>query len=162
MEATPDAHVVFPLEVDDQGWPPVSAERVWAYSLGDNEYRIDNTPWFVRDLACDDVVSATAPDDASHPVFSHMVRKSEHLTIRIICFRRGPLEGNLQAVVDAFIPLGVFAEGVTQYGMVALDVPRTAALRPIFDRLVTGQEDGSWEWEEGRINDAWRAATEPP
>jgi hypothetical protein len=105
---------------------------------------------------------AIAPDDASHPVFSHMVRKSDHLTIRIICFRRGPLEGSLEAVVEAFTPLGVYAEGVAQYGMVALDVPPTAALQPIYNRLLAGQQDGSWEWEEGRINGAWEATKEPP
>ena len=29
-------------------WPPVGAERVWAVDLGDDRYRIDDAPWFVR------------------------------------------------------------------------------------------------------------------
>jgi hypothetical protein len=152
----PDARVVFPLQVDADGWPPVGAERVWAFDLGEGQYRIDNVPWFVRDLAVGDVVAAAPPDAGSHPVFAHLIERSDHLTIRLICFREGPLQGDLQAVVDAFTPLGVYAEGVKQYGMVALDIPPTADLRSIHQRLVAGAADGSWEWEEGRINARWR------
>lgn len=158
---TPDAHVVFPLDVDEDGWPPVGAERVWAVPLGGDHYRIDNVPWFVRDLACDDVVVAIAPEEGQHPVYVRTHEKSSHLTIRVVCFRSGPLKGDLGAVADAFTRLGVYAEGVAQYGIVALDIPPTASLRPIYERLVAGQQDGTWEWEEGRINDAWVAAQKP-
>jgi hypothetical protein len=155
----PGASVVFVLEVDKDGWPPVSSERVWAFDLGDGLYRIDNPPWFISDLAVGDVVEASAPTPSSHPVFQRLVDRSDHITIRLICFREGPLAGNLQRVVDAFVPLGVYAEGVQQYRMVALDVPPTAPLREVFDRLSGGVGDGSWEYEEGRITQAWIEAS---
>jgi hypothetical protein len=86
--------VVFELEVDEDGWPPVGGERVWAFDLGDDLYRIDNVPWFVRDLAVGDVVVAVPPGPENHPVFRRIHTRSEHLTIRIICFRGGPLAGS--------------------------------------------------------------------
>lgn len=52
----------FALDVDADGWPPVGSEGVWAEPLGCDRYRIRNTPWFVQDLAVDDVV--TAEEDA--------------------------------------------------------------------------------------------------
>lgn len=162
MPEAPDSRVIFPLEVDDEGWPPVGSERMWAFGRGEDRYEIDNVPWFVRDLACGDVVEAVAPDPSSHPVFTRLLQRSLHLTIRIICFRSGPLAGDLQAVLDAFVPLGPYAEGVDQYGMVALDIAPETPLRPVYEKLVAGRADGSWEWEEGRINNAWLALAEPP
>jgi len=153
---------VFPLQVDAAGWPPVAAERLWASDLGDDRYRIDNAPRFVPDLAVGDVVIAIAPGPDAHPVFDRIESRSDHLTIRIICFRRGPLEGRLAPVVEVFTPLGVWAEGAEQYGMVALDVPPAVVLHALHERLLAGQEDGGWEWEEGRITDAWIRATQNP
>ena len=160
MESSPDARVVFPLDVRD-GWPPVASERLWAFSLGNGLYRVNNVPWFVRNLAVDDVVSAEAGSDEVHPVFRALVEPSSHITVRVIVLRSGPLLGELQPVVDVFAPLGVYVEGVQQYGMVALDIPPEAPLRQIHDRLLLGEAAGSWAWEEGRVTNAWEAAKQP-
>src|SRR5689334_10402683 len=96
--------------------------------LGGGRYRIDNVPWFVRDLAVGDVVRAQAPSDDAHPVFAEVVERSDHVTIRLICFRSGPLEGDLTRALAPFTALGVYGEGASQYGMVALDIAPTAPL----------------------------------
>jgi hypothetical protein len=158
-ESGPDAHVVFELPVED-GWPPVGSERVWAFHLGRDQYRIDNAPWFVRDLAVGDVVRAEAPDADSNPVFVDLVERSEHITIRLICFRDGPLQGDLARALESFTALGVYGEGMSRYGMLALDIQPTDPLSAVVSTLRRGVEDGSWEYEEGRITRAWIAATE--
>ena len=155
----PEAHVVFELAVED-GWPPVGSERVWAHHLGGDRYRIANAPWFVRDLAVGDVVRAQAPDSGSHPVFVELLERSGHVTIRLICFRRGPLAGDLAQALEPFTALGVYGEGAQQYGMLALDIEPAAPLPAIVSRLRQGVEDGSWEYEEGRVTPAWITATE--
>ena len=126
----PDAHVVFELTIED-GWPPVGSERLWAFHLGDDRYRIDNVPWFVRDLAVADVVRAHVPNPDSNPVFDEVLERSDHVTIRLICFRSGPLGGDLARALEPFTALGVYGEGVTQYGMVALDIEAKAPLAAI-------------------------------
>lgn len=65
-------------------------------------------------------------------------------------------------MLDRFVPLGVYAEGVAQYGMVALDIPPQADKRKVCAELVRGSADGSWKWEEGRTNDAWEATKKAP
>jgi hypothetical protein len=155
----PDAHVVFELSIED-GWPPVASERLWAFHLGGDRYRVDNVPWFVRDLAVGDVVRAEAPDAHSDPVFVEIVERSDHVTVRVVCFRRGPLQGDLARALEPFTALGVYGEGAEQYGMLALDIEPSDPLPAIVATLREGVEDGSWEYEEGRITHAWIDATE--
>lgn len=159
VSETPDAHVVFELEVDDDGWPPVSSERVWATHLGGDAYRIGNAPWFVLDLAVDDVVEATPPDPDSQPVFVRLLEPSDHITIRLIVYSTGPLRGDLARAMQPFVDLGAWGEGAQGYAMVALDIEPTLPLAEMKRLLVAGEQDGSWAYEEGRITDAWRAAS---
>jgi hypothetical protein len=153
----PDAHVVFEFEVED-GWPPVAAERVWAFRLGGDRYRIDNVPWFVRDLAVGDVVRAVSPDADTQPVFVELLERSDHVTIRLVCFRAGPLRGDLASAMARFEGLGLYCEGVGQYSLL-IDIGPADPLPEIVTVLRRGQADGSWEYEEGRITDAWIAAS---
>jgi len=150
-------HVVFELEVDADGWPPVGAERVWAEPLGADTYRVDNTPWFVRDIAADDIVRAVAPDDQSWPVYVERVRWSGNYTVRIIPFSAGPLRGSLQAVLDLLTPLGADGEGAGTYPIVALTIPPEADIGSIRALLDQGEREGWWEFEEGCIDATWIA-----
>jgi len=153
------ARVIFDLATEEE-WPPVKSERVWCLQVGEDSYRVDNVPWFVPDLAVGDVVRARPPAPDTHPVFEELVNRSDHVTIRLIVFRRGPLEGDLARALEPFTALGVYGEGVSQFGMLALDIEPTAPLPAIVATLRRGVEGGSWEFEEGRITPAWIAATE--
>jgi len=62
--------------------------------------------------------------------------------------------------LEPFTALGVYGEGVSQYGMLALDIPPTAPLPAIVSALRVGTADGSWECEEGRITQGWIDATQ--
>lgn len=148
--------VRFLLVADADGWPPVTSEGLWAEPLGDDEFRIDNTPWFVRNLAADDVVRALAgSDDVLWAV--EKVRWSGRMTVRVIPRQDGPLEGSLHAVLDSFAAYGVLGEGTEQYRMVALDIPPECDVRAVKSLLYNGETDGRWYFEEGCISDSWRA-----
>lgn len=43
--------------------PPAEAEGVWALPIERNLSRLDNTPWFARGVAADDVVEASPDRD---------------------------------------------------------------------------------------------------
>lgn len=148
--------VRFLLEVDDDGWPPAESEGLWAEPLGDDIFRIDNTPWFVRNLAAGDLVRATVGRDGLL-WFSDRVEWSGRCTIRVIPRASGQLQGSRQAVLDAFSPLGVAGEGIEQYGMVALDVPSEADLQSVKALLMAGENDGRWFFEEGCVSSEWLA-----
>ena len=93
--------VGFALEVDHEGSPPAGSEGMWAESVGGGRYRVDNMPWFVRGLACGDVVEAQ-PDEAGVLWATAGVSWSGRLAIRVIPFRAGSLGGSVAAVLEAF------------------------------------------------------------
>lgn len=151
-----DDHVKirFPLEQDEDGWPPAESEGIWAVPIGDDTYRIDNVPWFATDLAVNDEVKAIA--DADGKLWAtELVTESGHMTIRVLPYKDGPLGGDLQKVIDTFSPLGIAAEGIEQFGLVALDIPPGLELGPIKTLLEEGESSGSWAYEEGCVSDDW-------
>jgi len=146
--------VRFGIQQDENSWPPVTSEGLWAVPLGDGRYRIDNTPWFVRQLATGDIVIAQA-DDGGELWATERAAWSGHLTLRVIPPSKGPLGGDRQAVLDAFEALGVTGEGVAQYGIVALDVAPDADLHAVKALLLAGAADGRWDYEEGCVTEEW-------
>ncbi|WP_238010479.1 DUF4265 domain-containing protein [Dactylosporangium sp. AC04546] len=149
--------VVFELPVDDDGWPPVASEGLWAAQVTADTVRLANTPWFALNVASGDVFRVRRSDDGQLYA-AERLEWSGHCTIRIIPLPEGPLAGSRQRVLDAFAPLGVDGEGVEQFGMVALDVPPEADLPTVKRLLVEGTRDGWWEYEESCVGDAWEAA----
>lgn len=149
-------HVVFPLEVDASGWPPVSVERVWAEPLGGDRYRIDNAPWFATGVAAGDVVRAVPPEPGSWPVFVESIEWSGNCTIRVIPLEGGALAGDLRAVLDAFAPFGVTGEGAGRWPIVSLTVPAEADIAAVKRLLDEGERVGTWSYEEGCVGEDWQ------
>lgn len=145
--------VVYRIQ-QDQGWPPVAEERVWAIALSDSLVRIDNIPWFIRDLAPGDLVQV-ASDAAGllHPV--EKISWAGNCTIRVIPYPGNGEINSLQQVLDLFMPFGVTGEGVEQFGMVALAVPPAADIAAIKELLGRGFDASWWDYEEACIGGAW-------
>lgn len=148
--------IQFLLQPDEDGWPPFAGETLWAVQVDAYRYRLDNIPWYARDVACYDVVEAVAFEPDDMPVFTRVLERSGHLTIRLIPAGAPSIE-DFEAVMAEFIALGASGEGYHQEGIMALDIPPEAALEPVKDLLVLGEVQGRWGFEEGSVTDAWRA-----
>jgi len=146
--------VRFALDQDEDGWPPVTSEGLWAVPLGGNRFRIDNTPWFVRGIAADDVVEALAGSDGVLWA-TRGLEDGGRQTIRVIAFRNGSLSGDPVAVRAEFVPLGLTGEIAAQYGLLALDIPPGTALAPVKALLIAGKADGRWDFDEGCVSEEW-------
>ncbi|MEU9401654.1 DUF4265 domain-containing protein [Streptomyces sp. NPDC048242] len=157
MPEIPYVKVHFRMEVED-AWPPVSVESLWAVDLGDDTVRLDNVPWFVRGVACGDVV-ATEADEEGVRWGGEVVRRSENCTVRLIVLRDGGSGAARQSVLSAFRELGVDGEGIERFGMVALDIPPTADLAKVQRLLRHGVAKEWWDMEEGCITARWRAVS---
>lgn len=148
--------VHFRLEVDEDGWPPASVESLWAVDLGNGTVRLDNTPWFVRGVASDDIIRVETDDEGVRWA-GETLRASGNCTIRLIPLRDGGSGAARQTVLETFHRLGTTGEGIEQFRMVALDVPPSADLPRIRKLLEHGEAKGWWHWEEGAVTGAWRA-----
>ncbi|MER5691178.1 DUF4265 domain-containing protein [Streptomyces mirabilis] len=154
----PYVKVHFRLEIEDD-WPPASVESLWAVDQGDGTVRLDNIPWFVRGIACGDIVATEADEEEGVRWAGEVVRRSKNCTIRLIVFRDGGSGAARQSVIHAFHELGVCGEGIERFGMVALDVPPTADLAKVQRLLNHGVAKEWWDTEEGCITAQWRAAS---
>ena len=146
--------VRFQLRPDDDDWPPVASEGLWAVPLGGDLVRLDNIPWFARDVASGDTFRTSTDSDGVRWA-TDKVAWSGNCTVRVIPFPDGALVGSGQAVLDAFAPLGVAGVGLEQLGMVALNVPPDADLGAVKRLLRQGVQDDWWDYEEGCIGQAW-------
>jgi hypothetical protein len=148
--------VRFALERDQDGWPPAESEALWAEPVSNGLYRLDNTPWFIRDVAADDIVSAE-PDEQGVMWFQSVRERGGRLVVRVIPRGDGPLRGDRRAVIEAFEPLGVTGEGsATPVNLVALDIAPEAPLASIKALLQEGEDLGRWYFEEGSVSEVWR------
>ncbi|MEU2729586.1 DUF4265 domain-containing protein [Streptomyces griseoviridis] len=154
-----DTHVKvhFRLDVDEDGWPPAGVESLWAVRLGDGTVRLDNTPWFVRGVACGDIVGVELEDDGVLYA-RETVQPSGNCTIRLIVLRDEGSAAARQTVLDSFHRLGATGEGLQHFRMVALDVPPEADLPEIRKLLEHGAAQEWWQWEEGCVTSAWQKA----
>jgi len=127
---------------------PVDSEGLWASPMGEGSYRIENTPWFVQDLATHDVVEAV-----EYEGIRWVMRKAEwsgHLTVQVA-------HSDPVAVLAAFADLEVRGESAAPaYPITALDIPPDADFRAVIGRLRAGKSDGTWDYQEACVSTAWR------
>jgi hypothetical protein len=147
--------VAFTLEQEDENWPPVATESIWAVPLGGDEYRLDNVPWFAVGVACGDVVRAVTDDDGVLRVLE-TVKWSGRYTVRVIPLGDGDADEQLGEIGGLFATLGAEYEGaLPSFRLIALDIPRTARIEEIKALLIEGEAAGWWGYEEGCVDDAW-------
>ncbi|NEA75040.1 DUF4265 domain-containing protein [Streptomyces sp. So13.3] len=145
--------VTYQLEQNDE-WPPVGSERLWAIRLSPNLVRIESAPWFVQDISLGDIVRTTTdPNDELRAV--EKISWSGNCTVRVIPFQSGPLAGSLQAVLEKFSPLDVYGEGIEKFGMVALTIPLSADAMAVKGLLIQGFDLEWWDYEESCVGEAW-------
>ena len=91
--------VRFQLRQDDDGWPPVASEGVWAVPLGGDVVRLDNIPWFARNVASGDTFRTSTDSDGVRWAADKLAW-SGNCTVRVIPFPDGALAGSRQAVLE--------------------------------------------------------------
>lgn len=156
VEPDRKVRVFFDLPKDEDGYPYVGAESMWARPYMEPDlFVLHNIPFFVRGVAEGNTIRVAA-DDTGKLWATEQVAWSGNCTIRV--FPLPALTGGLQAVVDAFAPLDVGAEGSGQFGVVALNVPQAADLREVRRLLHQGSDEGWWDYEEACVGDDWKAA----
>lgn len=97
-------------------------ETLWATPLGNDEYKLDNSPFYAYSVSWEDVVYAPFDKTYGFPTFVRVTRKSGHRTIRVI-FDPPVQDGNeSDRVLQGLVALGCSYEGANR-GYMAIDLP---------------------------------------
>lgn len=134
-----EQHVKILFQIGDEG--PVDTESVWAVPVPGG-YKLSNIPFFARDVACHDIVSAVPSADGVLE-FSGVVEASGHSTVRI-AFES---ESDVAAVRETLAQLGCGCE-LAQARFLAVDVPPRVPYAEIQAYLDEKVSCGVIEYEE--------------
>lgn len=136
-------------------WPPVPSEGLRVEMVRDRTYKVLEVPFFVRNIALYDVVSAV-PDGEGVLWAGERVSWAGHQTLRVTPRKQQP-SLSCAEVLERFAVLGVTGEELEEYQLVALDVPPDTEPGPVKSLLTTGTDEQLWWYEEACIASSWPA-----
>ncbi|QDU82534.1 hypothetical protein Pla110_42920 [Polystyrenella longa] len=135
----------FLLEQDEDGWPPVTAESLWAIEREEGMYEIANIPFFVRGIAYGDIVKAST--ETGELIFEEKVEYLGHITLRIILYDLSCMK----RVCEELEKLGCDWEGSHLNNLISVDVPPQSEYENVLEFLRIYIESEQLEYEEGAI-----------
>ncbi|HSP79915.1 MAG TPA: DUF4265 domain-containing protein [Myxococcaceae bacterium] len=144
--------VIIPLEQDEDGYPPVGSERLWALEAGEGRYKLDNIPFFARELALGDIASAVPEEGADEGIlrYQQLLEPSGHSTFRVLVHDESPV----QEVCSLLERLGCGTERSHLPRLVAIDIPPTVSLEAVRQALEPGRAQERWDYEESCLADS--------
>jgi hypothetical protein len=100
--------LLFQLEQDEDGWPPVAVEGLWC-EPHDGSYRVETCPLFVKGLSVGDLIDVEQ-DERGEVLSFDVVRPSRNSTVWIIFWDESKVEPTLAELgfldCDTTGPLG--------------------------------------------------------
>lgn len=126
--------IFFPLQVDEYGYPPVSIESLNAKEVGQNMFRIDNTPFFIEEIALGDVIVGNLiPDSNNHYWYTETYSESNNKSLSIIFLEEGHGDELIEflKMKNCYCEYGSFNNSE----MLAVSVPKDSDYEEIFSYL---------------------------
>lgn len=138
--------VQFVIEQDEDGYPPVSIETLWARRTKDGYYELDNSPFYALDVSWKDVVDIEEVPDGTLQ-FKRVVKQSGHSTIRVVTLKKGELE----PIKRKLEKLGCSWEGGDVPSLISVDIPPHIDIEPVRNLLQEGSDHGFFDYEESAV-----------
>lgn len=138
--------VLFHLDRDEDGFPPIAAETLNATRLGDGLFRIENAPFFVPNLSFNDVVRASSTDVEDQYAFEEVVNASDFTSLSIIILDQSmdTLLMDLLRGLDCVIEFGEFGA----YRVLAVAVPAATDYEGLRQQLQSLEDQGLLSFAE--------------
>lgn len=134
--------IIFKLE---NNWHKQGTETVWASKLSNNQYRIENVPFYAKGISYGDIVKINSKGDDLH--FSEVVEKSKHSTYRIYLMPEISNE-RFKEFWNGLQVIGCTYEKADK-NLYAIDVPSETNIYKAYELLEKGEKKGIWDFEEG-------------
>jgi hypothetical protein len=134
--------ILFEIEPDQDGYPPLTVESVWATVESEGRYKLDNIPFFARKATLDDVVAVS--EDDGDLWFSAVVGTSGNSLLRVVLFDETRIEELRQHLGN----LGCSTEWDKTHDLVSVNVPMSARLGSVQEYLRNEAAKGWLDYEE--------------
>jgi Domain of unknown function (DUF4265) len=143
----PNAKVLFRVPGDDG---TAEVETLWATELGNDEYKLDNSPFYAYSVSWEDIVYAPFDPIEERPTFQRVIKKSGNRTVRVIF--EPPVEaGNASdQLLQGLVALGCSYEGADR-GYMSVNIPADVQLEVVRDYLIFKQ--ANWEYADPRYSE---------
>ena len=140
--------VFFNLEQDEDGYPGVSVESVWAIPTADNSVvKLDNVPFFTYEATIDDLIRVHEEDGKLW--FQEVLTESINSMFRILFFDIDVKD----KVRDHLVGMGCVTELFASRKLLAVSVPGPALLFPVREYLKSERDAGSIDVEEAIVRE---------
>jgi uncharacterized protein DUF4265 len=144
-DSTDARRILFQLSQNEDGYPPLAVETMWATYVGEGAYRIDNIPFFATRVSLGDVIEADLID--GRPTFARVRERGGHSTLRVVAFDAA----TVPEVRSAIQELGCATELSHLPRLISVDVPPSASLEALRAFLAAGAAQGRWDYEEADV-----------
>ena len=114
--------VIFPVEQNAGGYPPLKEECIWCLPKGSGVFQVDNIPFYAVDLSLEDEIVAEMRDGVLR--FVRLMRPSKNTTIRVFA-REKSSESVIRPHMESF---GGATEKMEGSSLVAVSFPPSADL----------------------------------
>lgn len=138
--------MLFVLTQDEDGYPPVSVEGIWVKPVASGDFKIENVPFYVPELSCDDIVSGRI-DATGDLYFDGLVAPSGNSTFRVIVHDVSLLDSVRAEIIER----GAATEVDRSQHLIAIDVPSTVHIEPLLNHLMLLRDEGIADFEEGAL-----------
>jgi hypothetical protein len=134
--------IFFQLEQDDDGYPPVTVESVWAEEASPGQFVLDNIPFFITQATLGDVVEAAMDDGVL--TYKATVQHKGNSLVRVHYYK----ETEPSHVREHLENLGCSTEMLSTYSLIAVNIPADVKLDAVQAFLQEGAHEGKWDYEE--------------
>jgi hypothetical protein len=137
VSSDPDSKVLFRVPCND-GTDEAHVETLWAWSLENDNYKLDNLPYFAYSVSCGDIVYAPFDPDEGFPTYQKVVERSGNKTIRLF-FEEAYEDGNstFNSIQD-IVAMGCEFEGSSRKYF-CINIPPKADFNTVADYLIKNE-----------------------
>ncbi len=118
----------------------VNVETPWVTPVGEDLYRLENSPFYAYSVSWLDIVRAPFCEFEGRPAFEAVVEKSGHRTIRIVFDPPVAPQNDSEKVLLALVEMGCSYEGANP-SYICVNIPPESDFDAIRDYLIAENAD---------------------
>jgi hypothetical protein len=117
-------------------------ETLWAIPLGDDLYKLENSPFYAYGVSWQDVVFAPYDEQEGFPTFRHVVERSGNRTVRIFFDPPVAPDNASDQVLQGLVAAGCSYEGANR-NYISINIPPEVELQQVRFYLI--ERETQWE-----------------